>query len=79
MKTMTCRQLAGACDQKFQAGTFDEIAEISRTHVMEMAEKGDQGHIEKIDEMRAMMENPDEMNEWFEAKKKEFDSMPEDM
>ena len=26
MKTMTCKQLGGACDLEFQAETFEEIA-----------------------------------------------------
>ncbi|SGZ03445.1 hypothetical protein [Moritella viscosa] len=30
MKTMTCNQLGGACDEKFQAESFDEIAELSK-------------------------------------------------
>ncbi len=30
MKTMTCRQLGGACDKKFHAETFDEMAELSK-------------------------------------------------
>ena len=28
MKTMTCKQLGGACDQEFTAKTFEEIAEM---------------------------------------------------
>ena len=27
MKTMTCKQLGGACDEKFSAETFEKIAE----------------------------------------------------
>lgn len=26
MKTMTCRQLGGACDKEFHANTFEEMA-----------------------------------------------------
>ncbi|MBL7877435.1 MAG: DUF1059 domain-containing protein, partial [Cyclobacteriaceae bacterium] len=45
MKTMTCKQLGGACDQKFIANTFDEIAAQSKKHGMEMFQKGDQPHL----------------------------------
>ena len=31
MKTMTCKQLAGACDQEFNAETFEKMGELSRT------------------------------------------------
>jgi len=36
MKTMTCKQLGGACDQTFQANTFEELTELSKQHGMEM-------------------------------------------
>lgn len=36
MKTMTCKQLGGACDKEFSANTFEEIAELSKQHGMEM-------------------------------------------
>lgn len=32
MKTMTCKQLGGACNKEFHANTFDEIAEASKSH-----------------------------------------------
>lgn len=76
MKTMTCKQLAGGCDMEFHAETFAEIGEMSKKHAMEMAEKGDKGHIEKMEEM-GMME-PEAMGKWFAEKQKEFDALPED-
>jgi hypothetical protein len=77
MKTMTCKQLGGACDLEFHANTFDEIAEMSKTHGMEMFQKGDQPHLKAMNEMQALMKSPDAMNEWFENKRKEFDSLSE--
>jgi hypothetical protein len=35
MKTMTCKQLGGACDIMFQAETFGEMSELSMQHGME--------------------------------------------
>ncbi len=78
MKTMTCRQLAGACDEEFHAETFQEMGELSRTHAMEMAGKDDQGHIAKMDEMKEMMGKPGAVEEWFANMQKEFDALPED-
>lgn len=34
MKTMTCKQLGGACDKEFHAQTFEEMAELSKQHGM---------------------------------------------
>jgi hypothetical protein len=78
MKTMTCKQLGGACDKAFHANSFEEIAEMSKKHGMEMFQKGDQAHIEAMNEMREHMKAPESMNAWFENKRKEFDALPED-
>ena len=78
MKTMTCKQLGGACDKEFHANSFEEIAEISKKHGMEMFEKGDKEHLMAMNEMKNLMEKPDTMKEWFENKKKEFEALPED-
>ena len=79
MKTMTCKDLAGACDVEFHAGTFDEMAEMSKKHVMEMVEQGDQAHIEAMEKMMELMmelmSDSEAMKEWFEAVQKKFDSL----
>ena len=78
MKTMTCKQLAGACDKEFHAATFEDMGEMSRTHAMEMAEKGDKEHIAKMEEMKALMSKPGAVEEWFAKVQQEFDALPED-
>ena len=78
MKAMTCKQLGGACDEVFRANSFEEIAEISKKHGMEMFQQGDEEHLKAMDEMQDLMKNPDAMKEWFESKRKEFDALPED-
>ena len=48
MKTMSCKQLGGACDKLFSADTFDEIATMSQNHGKEMFEKGElKTHLKK--------------------------------
>ena len=78
MKTMTCKQLGGACDTEFHAETFEEMAEMSQKHGMEMYKRGDAEHIEAMKEMKELMNDPEAMNEWMESKQKEFDALPED-
>jgi len=77
MKTMTCKQLGGACEKKFRATTFEEIAEMSKKHGMEMHQKQDASHLEAMQKMQELMETPNEMNQWFESKRKEFESLPD--
>jgi hypothetical protein len=78
MKTMTCNQLGGACDKKFHATSFDEIAGMSKQHAMEMFQKKDAAHLRAMNEMQELMKKPEAMKEWFEGKKKEFGALPEE-
>lgn len=77
MKLMTCKQLGGACNKEFRANTFEEMAEMSKQHGMEMYQKGDEAHLKAMGEMQELMKSPDAMNKWFEAKRKEFEALPE--
>ena len=63
---------------EFHAETFDEMGKLSRTHAVQMAEKGDKGHIDKMEEMKDLMNQPSAVREWFEDKQREFDALPED-
>ena len=76
MKTMTCKQLGGACDKEFNANTFEEISGISKQHAMEMFQKKDGAHLKAMNEMQELMKKPEVMKEWFENKKKEFEALP---
>jgi hypothetical protein len=78
MKTMTCKQLGGACDIEFHANFFEEIAEMSKQHGTEMFQKGDKDHLEAMSKMKELMQKPEAMKEWFENKRKEFEALSED-
>ena len=78
MKTMTCSQLGGACELTFQAETFEEMAELSKQHGMDMHKQQDQAHLQAMQKMGMMMKNPGEMERWFEARRAEFEVLAED-
>ena len=78
MKTMTCKQLGGACDMEFQAETFQEIAELSKKHGTEMFKQRDEAHLKAMQEMSEMMNDPEAMNQWMQEKRQEFESLPEE-
>lgn len=75
MKKMTCSQLGGACNVAFEAATFEEIAEMSKKHGMEMFQKGDEAHLKAMGEMQQLMKTPEAMQEWFSNKRKEFEAL----
>jgi hypothetical protein len=75
---MTCKQLGGACDKTFHANTFEEIAQLSKKHGMEMFQMNDPAHLKAMNEMQVLMQSPEVMKEWFGEKRKEFDALAED-
>ena len=77
MKSMTCRQLGGACNQEFRANTFQEMEELSKRHGMEMFQKGDKPHLEAMQKMKEIMKTPEAMQHWFESKRMEFEGLPD--
>jgi len=78
MKTMTCKQLGGACDMKFTAATFEEIAKLSKAHGTEMYQQKEPAHLAAMGKMRELMHNPDDMQKWFAERKEEFDALADD-
>jgi len=77
MKIMTCKQLGGACDLEFRADTFEEISELSKQHGMKMHQKQDSDHLDAMQKMGELMKNPEDMSVWFEARRQEFDALPD--
>lgn len=78
MKTISCKQLGGACDKTFSGETFEEVAELSKMHGMEMFQAADEAHLEALNGMKHLMTDPAAMQAWFEDKQKEFEALPED-
>lgn len=78
MKTMTCKQMGGACEETFSAETFEEMAELSKAHGMEMFQQQDAAHLAIMGEMKTLMEKPGAMEEYMAEKRRAFDEAPED-
>ena len=77
MKTMTCNQLGGACEEAFSGSTFEEIAEQSKQHGMAMFEKGDEAHLEAMRKMKSLSKEPGGFDKWYQGKIDLFNSLPE--
>jgi hypothetical protein len=78
MKSMTCKELGGACGEIFSAHTFDEIAMMVSKHAREKVQQGDAPHIEAMNEMRKSMTSPDAVDAWMNEKRKAFEARAED-
>ena len=63
---------------QFHANTFEEMAEQSKKHGIEMFQTGDKVHLAAMNKMQELMKSPDAMAKWFESKRKEFETLSED-
>jgi len=76
MKTMTCRQLGGACDKEFYADTFEAIAKMSKDHGIEMFKINDKPHLNAMKKMQELVKTPEDFKMWLEKKRQIFNSLP---
>ncbi|MGJ8581390.1 MAG: hypothetical protein ACSHWR_03645 [Psychromonas sp.] len=76
MKTMTCNQLGGACEQFFYGETLEELIEQSKLHAVEMLMQQDEQHIEAARKLKVLMEDPKAREAWFDNKQKLFKELP---
>jgi hypothetical protein len=58
MKTMTCKQLGGTCEQKFSINTFEEISLLRKQHGKEMFQKKDAEHLVAMQKMQILAQDP---------------------
>jgi hypothetical protein len=78
MKTMTCKQLGGPCDQAFSGATADDVIKAQDAHLKEAVAGGDEAHKPALEEMQARWQNPAGGMGWYNQTKQDFDAQPED-
>ncbi len=78
MKTMTCKQLHGPCDELIHGETAEEMMQNSQKHGMDMAAKGDQNHIRVMEEMKSHMDDPEAVKQFMDKFNSDFAALPQD-
>ena len=78
MKTMTCRQLGGPCDQAFSGKSADDVIQQQDQHLKDAVAEGDQAHVPANDDMRGRWKRPVKGLGWYRQVKKDFAALPED-
>lgn len=76
MKTMTCRQLGGPCDQPLHGETADDVIKAQNRHLKDAVKAGDAAHEHAHNEMKARWRHPKQSMEWYTSTKKEFAEIP---
>lgn len=69
MKTMTCNELGGPCNQKLSAGSWNEIVTVMTDHVIA-------NHPETEKEMEKM--HKEDPEKWGREHKLKWETTPED-
>ena len=78
MKTMTCRQLGGPCDQEHRGNTADEVIKTQDRHLRERVEQGDTTHQSALSDMKGRWKHPIKGMGWYKKAKSDFAGLPED-
>ena len=78
MKTMTCRQLGGACDLPLRGATADEVIKAQDQHLKEMVANGDPSHEAAAAAMKGRWKRPVSGMKWYRTAKKDYAALPED-
>jgi predicted small metal-binding protein len=78
MKTMTCRELGGACDLELRGETADEVIVLQDQHLNEVVAAGDTAHEEALKAMKGRWKRPVSGLKWYRATKRAFAERPAD-
>ncbi len=77
MKTMTCRQLGGACDLALTGDTGDEVIKAQDQHLKEVVATGDTEHEQALKEMKGRWKHPIAGMGWYKQVKRDFAALPQ--
>lgn len=78
MKTMTCRQLGGACDLELRGETADDVIHLQDQHLKDVVAGGDDAHKSALDDMKGRWKRPISGMKWYKNVKREFADLPAD-
>jgi hypothetical protein len=78
MKTMTCKQLGGACDLQLHGATADEIIKAQDKHLNDAVAVGDESHESALKAMKNRWKHPVAGMGWYRKAKRDFAALPED-
>lgn len=77
MKTMTCRQLGGPCDEFHTEATADEMIKAQDRHLKSAVKSGDVSHGEARDAMKGRWRHPKQAMDWYTGVKRTFAELSE--
>ena len=77
MKTMTCRQLGGACDLEHRGNDANEIIHAQDQHLKDTVAAGDTAHAPALKDMRGRWKRPVSGLRWYRQVQRDFAALPD--
>jgi hypothetical protein len=78
MKTMTCRQLGGACERALLGSDANEIIHAQDRHLREVVAAGDSDHEPALRDMKGRWRRPVSGLKWYRRVQRDFAALPAD-
>ncbi|QYG91852.1 hypothetical protein HC251_04970 [Iamia sp. SCSIO 61187] len=76
MKTMTCRQLGGACDLAHGGDDANEVIKAQDRHLREVVADGDTAHEPALRDMKGRWRRPVSGLKWYRQVQRDFAALP---
>ena len=77
MKTMTCRQLGGACDLALEGEDANEVIKAQDLHLRSAVADGHTDHQPALDAMKGRWKRPVSGMRWYRKVQRDFAAQPE--
>lgn len=76
MKTMTCREMGGACDLEHHGDDANEVIHLHDQHLREAVAAGSTDHAEALADMRSRWRRPVSGLKWYRQVQRDFAALP---
>ena len=76
MKTMTCRQMGGACDLAHHGDDANEVIKAQDQHLREAVAAGSVEHEPALRDMKARWRRPVSGLKWYRQVQRDFEELP---
>ncbi len=76
MKSMTCRQLGGACDLPQHGEDANEIIKAQDAHLRQAVDDGSAEHDEALHQMKGRWKRPVSGMKWYRQVQRDFAALP---
>ena len=78
MKSMTCKQLGGACDVAHHGEDANEIIKAQDQHLKDAVAAGGTDHETALADMKGRWKRPISGMKWYRQVQRDFDALPND-